>query len=453
MNILRRAFCIVLLSCLSFGMAASQNVVKAGASVPNNTNPSPGSSIERYDTKSGLEEDASAWAVYTDGQGIPTWEVNNVTNPVLSGLALRCAITGGQPYSNVHCYRNLPAEPDSYYFVFSLDFQYRPESTYNNVGGDSVVQGLEFTMNKWIQGQRYEWAVQWENVGTNAPQWRYWNPNLPPDSRWVAQGISGTVSSNEWHTLLIEGQITNGMVEYKRFIFDGQEHTLSIPLIAPAAEPGEVDRLAVAVQLDGNKTETPYDLIIDNVELKTLPSFTDVPPLYWAYDYIERLYSAGITGGCGSGNYCPADPVTRAQMAVFLLKGIHGAGYNPPSVGTETGFSDVPIGYWAAAWIKQLAAEGITSGCGAGIYCPDSSVTRAQMAVFLLKARHGVGFTPPSATGIFTDVPTDFWAANWIERLASEGITSGCATGLYCPDNSVTRDQMAVFLVKAFGLP
>jgi hypothetical protein len=72
-------------------------------------------------------------------------------------------------------------------------------------------------------------------------------------------------------------------------------------------------------------------------------------------------------------------------MAVFLLRAKHGAGYIPPTVGGSTGFNDVSADYWAAAWIKQLAAEGITGGCGTGIYCPENPVTRAQMAVFLVR--------------------------------------------------------------------
>ena len=88
--------------------------------------------------------------------------------------------------------------------------------------------------------------------------------------------------------------------------------------------------------------------------------FGDVPTNYWAWQYIERLYSAGITGGCSVSplGYCPDSIVTRAQMAVFLLKGIHGSSYSPPVVGGGTGFTDVPVGYWADKWIKQLSAEG-----------------------------------------------------------------------------------------------
>jgi M6 family metalloprotease-like protein len=185
--------------------------------------------------------------------------------------------------------------------------------------------------------------------------------------------------------------------------------------------------------------------------------FGDVPLGYWAGSWIERLYNAGITGGCNVNPllYCPATGVTRDQMAVFLLRGIHGSSYTPPSVGASTGFNDVPTTYWAAPWIKQLAAEGITGGCGGGNYCPSAPVTRDQMAVFLLRAKHTSSYTPPdvgSGTG-FTDVPTTHWAAAWIKQLAAEGITGGCTATTYCPTVTVTRDQMAVFLVRTFNLP
>ena len=185
------------------------------------------------------------------------------------------------------------------------------------------------------------------------------------------------------------------------------------------------------------------------------PTFQDISSDHWAWQFVERLYAAGITSGCSntSLSFCPEGLATRAQMAVFLLKAEHGASYSPPAVGASTGFNDVATDHWAAAWIKQLAAESITSGCGGGNFCPEDSVTRAQMAVFLLKAKHGASYSPPTASGIFSDVPTDHWAAAWIEQLAAEGITSGCAAGTYCPEDSVTRAQMAVFLIKAFNLP
>jgi len=80
-------------------------------------------------------------------------------------------------------------------------------------------------------------------------------------------------------------------------------------------------------------------------------------------------------------------------------------------------------------------------------------VTRAQMAVFLLKAEHGPSYMPPACSGVFGDVPCPSLFADWVEKLAAEGVTAGCGNGNYCPDTPVTRAQMAVFLTKTFGLP
>jgi len=80
-------------------------------------------------------------------------------------------------------------------------------------------------------------------------------------------------------------------------------------------------------------------------------------------------------------------------------------------------------------------------------------VTRAQMAMFLLRAEHGSAYAPPAATGtMFGDVPANAFAAAWIEQLARESITLGCGDGNYCPDQSVPRSQMALFLVRTFHL-
>jgi parallel beta-helix repeat protein len=139
-------------------------------------------------------------------------------------------------------------------------------------------------------------------------------------------------------------------------------------------------------------SDNNYDLNYVNSTLSVIRPFVqifnDVPVNQWAAHYIHAIYEAGITGGCSVSpvlNYCPGQTVTRAQMAIFLLRGIHGSSYAPPAVGANTGFGDVSADYWAAAWIKQLVAEGITSGCGTGSYCPEVSVSRDQMAVFLTK--------------------------------------------------------------------
>ena len=186
--------------------------------------------------------------------------------------------------------------------------------------------------------------------------------------------------------------------------------------------------------------------------------FVDVPFTYWAAGWVERLYDSGITNGCALDppRYCPEQPVRRAQMAVLLGRALHGASYVPPPASGSL-FADVPASYWAAGWIEQLSADGLTNGCLTSPlrYCPEGTLTRAEMAVFLVRAVHGSTFTPPPATGIFSDVQTGYWAAAWIEQLYRDGLTTGCATAplRYCPEGSLTRAQTAVFLGRTFHLP
>ena len=166
--------------------------------------------------------------------------------------------------------------------------------------------------------------------------------------------------------------------------------------------------------------------------------------------YVASLVANQITVGVGGGNYGFHDNIKRQSMAVFLMKAKHGICYTPPPC---TGiFDDVPCSSSFAPWIEAMAAEGITGGCGGNNFCPLNPVRRDQMAVFLLKGEHGASFVPPLCTGIFTDVPCPGTFANWIEQLATENITGGCGGNNYCPSTNNNRGQMAVFVVKTFNL-
>jgi len=206
---------------------------------------------------------------------------------------------------------------------------------------------------------------------------------------------------------------------------------------------------------------TLNDVVVTNPDSSTatltkgwFADFLDVPASNPFHDSVEKIFRNGITSGCGGGNYCPDDAVTRAQMAIFLLRSKYGASFVPPPA-TGTVFDDVPASSFGAAFIERLFAEGITSGCSVSppLYCPASAVARDQMAVFLLRAEHGSGYAPPPATGIFGDVPASDPFAPWIEQLYNEGITSGCSVSplLYCPGNPNTRAQMAAFLSRTFN--
>jgi hypothetical protein len=118
----------------------------------------------------------------------------------------------------------------------------------------------------------------------------------------------------------------------------------------------------------------------------------------------------------------------------------------------NTTFLDVPNENFAHDYIDAVFNAGVTAGCDVRLYCPTAPTTRGQMAVFLLKASQGSGYTPPPCTGmLFQDVPCTGGAFDpWIEDLANRGITGGCQVSppLYCPAATVTRAQMSAFLLK-----
>jgi hypothetical protein len=214
----------------------------------------------------------------------------------------------------------------------------------------------------------------------------------------------------------------------------------------------------IANQRDNARSINNTDSVVANFrQAADAPTFADVPVTHWAWPFIEAIYDAGITSGCATDprRYCPDGLVSRDQMAVFLEIAKRGNAFvPPPALGI---FSDVSLVSPYAPWIEQLYDDGVTGGCATVPlrYCPTGIVTRGQMAVFLLAAKHGQGYTPPPATGIFSDVAVTSPFAPWIEQLYDEGVTGGCGTNplRYCPGTNVTRAQMAVFLAGAFSLP
>jgi len=217
----------------------------------------------------------------------------------------------------------------------------------------------------------------------------------------------------------------------------------TITITTPALDPGVLFPVYV-INPDGGGASRSSGWLAD---------FLDVPRDDPFHDAVESLVRSRVTAGCGGGYYCGGSNVTRAQMAVLLLKANDGPGYTPPPA-TGTTFSDVPASAFAADFIEELARRGVTAGCGGGNFCPSSGVTRAQMAPFLLKTLLGSNYVPPAATGLFDDVPIGSFAADYVEDLRARGVTAGCSASppLYCPSASNTRAQMAAFLVLTFGL-
>lgn len=259
-------------------------------------------------------------------------------------------------------------------------------------------------------------------------------PNAPLSAPPATAGLIASVAARPAHTYawtLSGGAITAGQGS-SQIVFTSGAPGVTMQLSVTDAIAGCASRPAAAtIQVD----------------------FLDVAPSHPFHDAIVRVARNGISLGCGGGSYCPSDPISRAAMAFFLLRAIHGGSYKPPEA-TGGVFADVSASDFGAGWIEQIAAEGITSGCGGGDYCPNQPVTRAGMAVFLLRGTHGAAYRPPAQSGgVFGDVPLGAFLGSWIEELAAEGVTGGCGGGNFCPDGAVSRGEMAAFLNRAFSLP
>ena len=184
--------------------------------------------------------------------------------------------------------------------------------------------------------------------------------------------------------------------------------------------------------------------------ITTTAQFADVLPASPYFDFVNVIKLWSITTGCTATNYCPTANVTRGQMAVFVIRSIFGDDF---TFSNTSSFNDVPASHPFFKYIQKLKELGITTGCTTTTFCPDSNVTRGEMAVFLVRGKlgglHQDNFPFPQ-TAYFTDVPTTHGFFKFIQKLRELGITTGCTATSYCPGNPITREQMAVFLARGF---
>jgi|GEM_PF-955690 len=189
--------------------------------------------------------------------------------------------------------------------------------------------------------------------------------------------------------------------------------------------------------------------------------FTDVPWDHWAFDQIIACVDAAIVAGYPNLTYRPAVAVTRDQMAVFIARGLAGGENNVPPAPTTARFPDVPTDHWAFRYIEYVADSDIVHGYDDGKYRPSAVVDRGQMAVFIARAiappadRPDLpGYTPPPDP-TFADVTSQndwAWCHRYVEYIVAHDIAHGYPDALYHPEYLCSRDQMAVYVARAFDL-
>jgi len=187
------------------------------------------------------------------------------------------------------------------------------------------------------------------------------------------------------------------------------------------------------------------------------PEFPDVSPNSWAFWEIRDVLRAGIVQGYPDGTYQPENEVTRDQMAVYVARALAGGDDSVPTCPAVATFDDVATDHWASKYIEYAVSQNVVQGYLDGTYQPDATVDRGQMAVFVARAMVAPGgdaaVPDPIPPATFPDVPSDFWAYRQVEYCVSQGVVKGYDDGTYRPADRVTRDQMAVYVARAFELP
>jgi hypothetical protein len=278
-----------------------------------------------------------------------------------------------------------------------------------------------------------------ETVGV-APTWR--------NDTGASETVTGTASS---FTGPAGGTYT---------ISDASASYGTVAAAGTASCEGVGECYAVAVAQPGPRPVSHWDTTVvetlSSTDAKTWTlhvgaTFTDVTPASGFYRFVETIVHKNVTGGCTASTYCPGNSASREQMAVFVLVSKEAPGYTPPACTTPM-FADVPASSPFCRWIEELARRGVAGGCGGGNYCPSQAVTREQMAVFVLRTLDPTLDPPACTTPMFNDVAASSPFCRWIEELARRGVVTGCGGGNYCPGAAVTREQMSVFLTVTFGL-
>ncbi len=263
-------------------------------------------------------------------------------------------------------------------------------------------------------------------------------------------------------TAQVSGPITVAMTYDDTEIPAAAEAHLSLFVYDPEArsyfsKPSTVDPAnnVVTAQIDS------YPWLGDLGLMWSLPAsdFSDVisstSDPYWALWEIEAICAAGIVKGYADGTYKPTDPVTRDQMAVYISRALAKGDANVPTGPATATFSDVATDHWAFRYVEYAVSSNVVKGYTDTIYSPADPVDRGQMAVFIARAKGWVKLTDAldTAAQLFPDVPAGFWSGVAIKACLDNGVVKGYDDGTYQPAREVTRDQMAVYVARAFELP
>ncbi|WP_285517905.1 C40 family peptidase [Thermolongibacillus altinsuensis] len=176
---------------------------------------------------------------------------------------------------------------------------------------------------------------------------------------------------------------------------------------------------------------------------KKLGEFHDVSDQFWAEKEIESLAKEEKMIGYEKSYFKPDEAMTRAEAAGMLAEYL-----NLKMNDRKQTFKDVPSDHWAVGAINALVKEEIISADD-DMYRPDEALTREEVAVLFTRAFQ---LKRGDREITFTDIDPQYWAYDFIHRLADAGIAAGDENGHFRPKETVTRAQFAVFFYRAMNV-
>ena len=184
--------------------------------------------------------------------------------------------------------------------------------------------------------------------------------------------------------------------------------------------------------------------------------YSDVLPENIFYPNIGMLIANSIDSGCSPSLFCPDQIATRADIAPLVIRTLFGDNFSY----TQTPyFTDVPVNHPQFRFIQKMRDLNITIGCSATAFCPQDPVTRGQMAAFLIRAKVGGAGAPITGGSIesaypvspfFVDVPTSHPFFPFVQKIKQLGVTYGCTEAQYCADGLTRRGEAAAFVTRSF---
>ncbi|MGH2446161.1 MAG: FAD-dependent oxidoreductase [Candidatus Limnocylindria bacterium] len=268
-----------------------------------------------------------------------------------------------------------------------------------------AVEGAFFTS----RAQATRWSIPYRSL---TPR--------PDEATNLLVSVAASATHVAWASLRMEPQ----------FMMMGEAAGQAAAMIASHPGPATVQSLNVPALQGALRA---HGAIVDN------PLFVDIASSPFKGE-IEATFLAGMVISCSPIAFCPTTAMTREVMAAFLHRTLD----LPPA--TQDYFTDDEASPHEDS-INRLAEADLTGGCATNRFCPTSTMTRGQMAAFLVRSFD----LPVTSQDFFTDDETSIFE-NDINRLAASGVTGGCGGGRFCPNRTVTRGEMAAFLWRATHL-